>query len=126
VVAYSNAAKQRLLGVEQATLERYGAVSRETAAAMAGGLLETTPADLALSVTGIAGPAGGGPEGGGAAKPVGTVWICVRRRGGSELARVFRFPGGRELVRRRSAVAGLVLAECLLTGEEFPPVFPAA
>jgi len=125
VVAYSNAAKQRLLGVEQATLERYGAVSRETAAAMAGGLLEATPADLALSVTGIAGPAGGGPEGGGPDKPVGTVWICARRRGGSELARVFRFPGGRELVRRRSAVAGLVLAECLLTGEEFPPVFPA-
>ena len=125
VVAYSNAAKQRLLGVEQAILERYGAVSRETAAAMAGGLLEATPADLALSVTGIAGPAGGGPEGGGPDKPVGTVWICARRRGGSELARVFRFPGGRELVRRRSAVAGLVLAECLLTGEEFPPIFPA-
>ncbi len=121
VVAYSNAAKQRLLGVEQETLERYGAVSRQTAAAMADGLLEATPADLALSVTGIAGPEGGGPE-----KPVGTAWICARRRGGSAQARAFRFPGGRELVRRRSAVAGLLLAECLLTGEKFPPVFPAA
>ena len=121
VVAYSNAAKQRLLGVEPSILERYGAVSRQTAEAMADGLLETAPADMALSVTGIAGPEGGGPE-----KPVGTVWICARRRGGPRQARVFRFPGGRELVRRRSAVAGLVLAECLLTGEEFPPVFPPA
>jgi nicotinamide-nucleotide amidase len=121
VVAYSNAAKQRLLGVEPSILERYGAVSRQTAEAMAGGLLETAPADMALSVTGIAGPEGGGPE-----KPVGTVWICARRRGGPGQARAFRFPGGRELVRRRSAVAGLVLAECLLTGEEFPPVFPPA
>jgi nicotinamide-nucleotide amidase len=120
-VAYSNAAKQRLLGVQTAILERYGAVSRQSAVAMADGLLELTPADLALSVTGIAGPEGGGPD-----KPVGTVWICARRRGGPEQARAFRFPGGRELVRRRSAVAGLMLAECLLTGSEFPPVFPAA
>jgi nicotinamide-nucleotide amidase len=120
-VAYSNAAKQRLLGVRTEILERYGAVSRQSAVAMADGLLELTPADLALSVTGIAGPEGGTPD-----KPVGTVWICARRRGGPEQARAFRFPGGRDLVRRRSAVAGLVLAECLLTGAEFPPVFPAA
>jgi nicotinamide-nucleotide amidase len=119
-VAYSNAAKQRLLAVEQPILDRYGAVSRQTAVAMADGLFAVTPADLALSVTGIA-----GPEGGTSAKPVGTVWICARRRGGPEQARIFRFPGGRDLVRRRSAVAALVLAECLLTGSEFPPVFPA-
>jgi nicotinamide-nucleotide amidase len=121
VVAYSNAAKQRLLGVEQATLGRHGAVSRQTAVEMADGLLAATPADLALSVTGIAGPEGGGQE-----KPVGTVWVCARRRGSPEQARAFRFPGSRDLVRRRSAVAVLVLAECLLTGAEFPPVFPAS
>jgi PncC family amidohydrolase len=121
VVAYSNAAKQRLLGVERSVLGKHGAVSRQTAVAMADGLLAATPADLALSVTGIAGPEGGTPD-----KPVGTVWICARRRGSPEQARKFRFPGGRDLVRRRSAVSALVLAECLFTGAEFPPVFPAS
>jgi nicotinamide-nucleotide amidase len=120
-VAYSNAAKQRLLGVEQSILARHGAVSRQTAVAMADGLLAATPADMALSVTGIAGPEGGTPE-----KPVGTVWICARRRSSPEQARAFRFPGSRDQVRRRSAVAALVLAECLLTGAEFPEVFPVS
>jgi nicotinamide-nucleotide amidase len=91
-VTYSNAAKERLLGVERATLERYGAVSRETALEMAEGARNRLGADIALSVTGVAGPAGGTPD-----VPVGTVWIGIAREGSSE-ARHFRFQGERERV----------------------------
>jgi nicotinamide-nucleotide amidase len=116
--AYSNDAKQRLLGVPRTLLERHGAVSEEAAAAMARGLLERSPADLAVAVTGIAGPEGGTPE-----KPVGTVWISALHRDGRSFDRGFRFTGARDLVRRRGAVAALLAAECLLTGLELPPVF---
>jgi nicotinamide-nucleotide amidase len=118
--AYSNDAKQRLLGVPAATLEAHGAVSGQVAAAMARGLLERSTAHLAVAVTGIAGPEGGSPE-----KPVGTVWISALHRDGRSLARLFRFTGGRDLIRRRSAVAALLAVECLLAGLELPPVFPA-
>jgi len=74
VVTYSNQEKIRVLGVAQATLEKYGAVSRETALEMSRGIKETTGASVALSVTGIAGPSGGSPE-----KPVGTVWVSMAR-----------------------------------------------
>jgi len=74
VVAYSNQEKIRVLGVAQATLEKYGAVSRETALEMSRGIKESTGASVALSVTGIAGPSGGSPE-----KPVGTVWVSMAR-----------------------------------------------
>ncbi|MGE5314139.1 MAG: competence/damage-inducible protein A [Acidobacteriota bacterium] len=69
-VAYSNLSKTEELGVDPALIEQYGAVSRETAEAMARGAREISRADIALSTTGIAGPTGGSPE-----KPVGTVWI---------------------------------------------------
>ena len=71
-VTYSNQEKIRALGVNPATLERFGAVSRETALEMAQGIRVRTGASIALSVTGIAGPSGGSPE-----KPVGTVWISI-------------------------------------------------
>ena len=71
-VSYSNQEKIRALGVNQTTLEKFGAVSRETALEMSWGILERTGASIALSVTGIAGPTGGSPE-----KPVGTVWISI-------------------------------------------------
>lgn len=73
-VTYSNQEKIRALGVEPATLEKFGAVSRETALAMSQGIRERTGATIALSVTGIAGPSGGSPE-----KPVGTVWVSIAR-----------------------------------------------
>ncbi len=73
-VAYSNREKIRSLGVNQATLEKFGAVSRETALEMSQGIRERTGASIALSVTGIAGPTGGTAE-----KPVGTVWVSIAR-----------------------------------------------
>jgi nicotinamide-nucleotide amidase len=119
VAAYSNDAKERLLGVPRALLETSGAVSEEAAAGMARGLLERSSADLAAAVTGIAGPEGGSPE-----KPVGTVWISTLHRDGRGLARGFRFGAGRDLIRRRSAVATLLAAECLLAGRELPALYP--
>jgi nicotinamide-nucleotide amidase len=91
-VTYSNDSKTRFLGVQKATLESYGAVSRETALEMAEGMRRQVEADIGLSVTGIAGPAGGSPE-----KPVGTVWVGLARDQGSD-ARLFRFQGDRERV----------------------------
>lgn len=73
-VTYSNREKIRALGVKPATLETFGAVSRETALEMSQGIRECTGASVALSVTGIAGPSGGSPE-----KPVGTVWVSISR-----------------------------------------------
>lgn len=75
IVSYSNRAKQDLLGVPGALLERHGAVSGEVAQAMAGGLLARAPVDWALAVTGVAGPGGGSPD-----KPVGIVWIAWGER----------------------------------------------
>jgi PncC family amidohydrolase len=92
IVSYSNDAKMHFLGVKKATLERHGAVSRETAIEMAEGARREAKADIALSATGIAGPSGGSAE-----KPIGTVWMAIARRGGSE-ARPFRFSGERERV----------------------------
>lgn len=74
VVTYSNQEKIRALGVKPATLEKFGAVSRETALEMSQGIKERTGAAIALSVTGVAGPSGGTPE-----KPVGTVWVSIAR-----------------------------------------------
>ena len=91
-VTYSNESKIRLLGVQRSTLERHGAVSRETALEMAEGIRRQAEADIGLSVTGIAGPSGGSPE-----KPVGTVWIGLARDQESD-ARLFHFQGDRERV----------------------------
>jgi len=104
-LTYSNAAKQKLLGVPAATLLRYGAVSGETAAAMAKGALKRSGADLAVSVTGIAGPAGGSKQ-----KPVGLVHLAAASRDGKILKRRRLFGKiGRRLVRERSVVEALAL-----------------
>jgi len=113
VVTYSDESKVRFLGVPLEVLKSSGAVSAEVASAMSEGLLEHTPVEAALAVTGIAGPEGGTDE-----KPVGTVWISARCRHGGHLCRVFHFHGSRDAVRRRSAVAAFVLAECVLLGVE--------
>ena len=97
-VTYSNDAKVRTLGVSRAALAREGAVSAAVARAMAKGALCRTGAEVAVSVTGIAGPDGAVPG-----KPVGTVWFCwVQRVGGRTLSFVEhkRFRGGRDAVRR--------------------------
>jgi nicotinamide-nucleotide amidase len=91
-VTYSNEAKIKFLGVRPETLEEHGAVSRETALEMSAGIKQRTGADVGLSVTGVAGPAGGS-----AAKPVGTVWVSIAQTESHE-AKLFRFAGDREHV----------------------------
>ena len=102
-ITYSNKEKIRALGVKAATLDRFGAVSRETALEMSRGIRERTGASIALSVTGIAGPSGGGPE-----KPVGTVWLSLARTDRQE-ARVLRLEafGGREGIIQEASQAAL-------------------
>jgi nicotinamide-nucleotide amidase len=115
VVAYSNEAKVELLGVDAALIEQHGAVSPEVAEAMARGALERFDADVAVAVTGIAGPDGGTKE-----KPVGYVCFDTRLRDGLALARDLVIPGGREDIRERSTLVGLHLLRLLLCDEEPP------
>lgn len=110
VVAYSYEAKEALLGVHPQTLERTGAVSQETAIEMVSGALARYGASIAVAVTGVAGPTGGTPE-----KPVGTVWIGWKRRGGYAHAELFHFDGDREAVRRRTVAAALDGVRKILT-----------
>ena len=109
VVAYDNEVKHAQLGVSEETLAVHGAVSAETASAMALGARESLGVDVAVSVTGIAGPGGGTPE-----KPVGLVFLNTSGRG-AELACELNLPGDREAVRRRATAAALHLLRELLT-----------
>jgi len=104
-VTYSNEAKEAMLGVPAGTLEQFGAVSRETAEAMAKGALAQTPADLTVSITGIAGPDGGSAE-----KPVGLVHFACADRSG-RLAHIERRFGdiGRSPVRQQSVLQALLM-----------------
>lgn len=103
-VTYSNAAKTALLGVPAALIVRHGAVSAEVAAAMATGALAHAPVDLAIAVTGIAGPGGGTAE-----KPVGLVYLALARRGGAAQVERQIFPGDRAAVRRATVERALTL-----------------
>jgi nicotinamide-nucleotide amidase len=104
-VTYSNAAKVGCLGVDDGLLGRFGAVSGEVAAAMAAGLLQRSPADVALSVTGIAGPGGGSAE-----KPVGLVYFGLAHRGGDAATLEKRFGDlGRAEVRAAAIAVALDL-----------------
>ena len=102
LAAYSYEAKQALLGVRPQTLEQQGAVSRDTVLEMVSGALVHSGASISVAVTGIAGPGGGTSD-----KPVGTVWIGWKRRGGYPQAEVFHFDGDREAVRRQTVAAAL-------------------
>lgn len=105
LVTYSNEAKVELLGVRPSTLARRGAVSEEVVREMARGALAVTRADVAVAVSGIAGPDGGTP-----AKPVGTVWFCWATRRGRSInvrTRRVRFGGGRKAVREKSVALAL-------------------
>ena len=115
IVAYDDAVKREQLGVPAAVLARHGAVSAETAAAMAAGARERLEAELAVSVTGIAGPGGGTP-----AKPVGLVYLHAAGPDG-ELAAEFSVPADRETIRARAAVASLHLLRRLLTQSRHGP-----
>jgi nicotinamide-nucleotide amidase len=115
VVAYSDEAKVELLGVDPGLIEGNGAVSPEVAAAMSRGALERFDADIAVAITGIAGPDGGTEE-----KPVGYVCFDARLAGGESLARDPVIPGGRADVRERSALVGMHMLRILLSGAEAP------
>lgn len=115
VVAYSNAAKAELLGVDPKLVESRGAVSPEVAEAMADGALRRFGADVGCAVTGVAGPGGGTEE-----KPVGYVCFCVKSATGEKLARDPVLPGSRTDVRERSVVVALHLIRYLLEGREPP------
>jgi len=97
VVSYSNEAKQSLLGVNADTLAEFGAVSGDTVLEMSDGLFARTNADVAVSVSGIAGPDGGSED-----KPVGLVWLSWGKRDKSVFANPFNFDGDREDVRKQS------------------------
>ncbi len=103
VTAYSYEAKVRLLGVRWSTLEKYGAVSMETAIEMAHGVRLALAADIGISVSGIAGPGGGTPE-----KPVGTTWIGLSTPDVDE-AWLYNWQGGRLQVKEQSARQALQL-----------------
>ncbi|MDE5951188.1 MAG: competence/damage-inducible protein A [Acetatifactor sp.] len=108
-VTYSNKAKRKLLGVKKSTLNKYGAVSRQTAEEMARGLAFLSKSDVAVSITGLAGPDGGTEE-----KPVGLVYIacCVK---GEVTVKEYHFSGNRQTIREAAASAALVLMRsCIL------------
>ena len=96
-VTYSNAAKAQMLGVEPDRIAAHGAVSAEVASAMAAGALDHSDATWAVAVTGIAGPGGATP-----AKPVGTVWLAVARRGGEAVPELLQLSGDRAAIRTQT------------------------
>ena len=101
-VSYSNAAKQTLLGVDAGLIAAQGAVSEAVARAMAEGALGLADADLAVAVTGIAGPGGAVPG-----KPVGTVWLAVARRDGATQSELLQLAGDRSRVRELTVEVAL-------------------
>lgn len=101
-VTYANKAKLQLLGVSEASLQAHGAVSEDVAEQMAVGARLSSAAELAVAITGIAGPDGGTPD-----KPVGTVWIAWAGPGTELTAELCRFEGDRTAIRRQAVAAAL-------------------
>jgi nicotinamide-nucleotide amidase len=102
IVSYSNASKQRLLGVDESLINTHGAVSEEVVLAMLQGLFDNTDADIGVAVSGIAGPGGGSEE-----KPVGTVWLSYGQRGAMPETRLLYLPGDRAQVRESTLITTL-------------------
>ena len=116
-VTYSNTAKQQMLGVTPATIDVYGAVSRECAEEMAKGALAHASVDLAVSITGIAGPTGAVPG-----KPIGLVFFCAASRSGRVIAHDRNYGDiGRAKVRRVSVLQALAMLQELAAKEEPRP-----
>lgn len=119
-VTYSNTAKQQMLGVTSATIDVHGAVSRECAEEMARGALAHASVDLAVSITGIAGPTGAVPG-----KPIGLVFFCAASRSGRSIAHDRKYGDiGRAKVRRLSVLQALAMLQAL--AEKEMPQSPAA
>src|SRR5579864_5640138 len=116
-VTYSNEAKQQMLGVTPATIDVYGAVSKECAEEMAKGALAHASVDLAVSITGIAGPTGAVPG-----KPIGLVFFCAASRSGRVIAHDRKFGDiGRAMVREKSVLQALAMLRELAEKEEPQP-----
>jgi nicotinamide-nucleotide amidase len=116
-VTYSNLAKQQMLGVTPTTIDVYGAVSTECAEEMAKGALAHAAVDLAVSITGIAGPTGAVPE-----KPIGLVYFCAASRSGRVIAHDRKYGDiGRANVRRASVLQALAMLQKLAEMEEPSP-----
>jgi nicotinamide-nucleotide amidase len=115
VVAYANAAKVRMAGVDPTLIEDFGAVSTQVSEALADGALHRFDADVGVGITGVAGPGGGTPE-----KPVGFVCFSVVHREGRRLTRSTRMPGSREDIRDRSTTVAMHMVRRVLAGEGEP------
>lgn len=102
LVTYSNEAKQQLLGVSPTTLKRWGAVSKETVTEMARGILALSSAEIAISVSGVAGPGGGTPE-----KPVGGIWFAWMSKTGTLVINHKQFDGDRQSVQQQAVLYAL-------------------
>ncbi|MFH0917963.1 MAG: CinA family protein [Candidatus Omnitrophota bacterium] len=103
VVTYSNKSKERILGIPEKTIAKYGAVSAQVARLMAQNIRKKTSTDWGLSITGIAGPSGATPD-----KSVGTVYICLSGKN-KNICRKFNFSGNRENIRKKSTQNALHL-----------------
>lgn len=101
VVAYANDVKEKLLGVPAGLIAEHGAVSEPVVLAMARGALQAVGADLAVAISGVAGPTGGTPD-----KPVGTVWMAWAHSSGAH-ARLHQFEGDRAAVKAQSVMAAI-------------------
>ena len=112
-VTYSNRSKQQMLGVNESTLMQHGAVSEATAREMVTGALQHSEAQVALAVSGIAGPDGGTPD-----KPVGTVWVAVAGPDDRVDSRRINWPGARDQVRALSSWTALAMVLRALRGGE--------
>ncbi len=110
-VTYSNAAKTALVGVPATMIETHGAVSEQVARAMAEGALDRSEAEIAVAVTGVAGPGGGSAE-----KPVGLVWLACARAGRPTIARREIYPGDRNAVRAATVLTALALIRQAASG----------
>jgi nicotinamide-nucleotide amidase len=116
-ITYSNEAKRAMLGVTPMTLAKHGAVSRETAEAMATGVLAHAPVDLAVSITGIAGPGGAVPG-----KPVGLVYLAAASRSGRLIQHERKYGDiGRAQVRRACVIEALAMLGELAASEQAKP-----
>ena len=102
-ITYSDQSKIQLVNVPENTLRQHGAVSKETAIAMAIGALANSQADIAISITGIAGPSGGSPH-----KPVGTVWLGLAKKESPSEAQLFHFEGGRRAIQDQTIHSALL------------------
>jgi len=111
-VTYSNEAKEEMLFVPANVLNQFGAVSRETALAMAEGAAKHSRANVVIATTGIAGPDGGSPE-----KPVGLVWFGFKLPGKPAVCRRYRFSGDREAIRHHAVYYGIATLYSLLQKE---------